>query len=58
VTRRTKLLKDKRFFSKHRSRSTMLRNIDGKIIIDKTEKLRIWKEYIEKLYGNNQADTT
>jgi len=36
----------------------MLRNIHGKIIIYETEKLRIWKEYTEKLYGNIQADTT
>jgi len=42
----------KRFFSDYRNRSTFLKNSDGKVTSDQT-----WKNYIEKLYENEQADT-
>lgn len=45
----------KRFFSEHRNRSTFIKSSDGKIIVNEVEKLRTWKEYIEKLYGNKQT---
>lgn len=49
----------KRFFSEHWNRSTFIKknSSDGKIIVDEEEKLRTWKEYFEKLFGNKQTDT-
>jgi len=48
----------KRFFSEYKSRSIMLKSSDWKMAIDCGEKLRICKEYIAKLYKNEQADTS
>jgi len=47
----------KRFFSEHRNRSMFLKISDGKVISDEEEKLKTWIDYIEKLYGNEQANT-
>jgi len=55
----TKGLSDKvykhirRFFSEYKDKTTILRGVDGKVITERNDKLELWKQYIEKLYTND-----
>jgi len=43
----------KQFFREYKDKVTILRGINGKIITESKKKLEVWKQYIEKLYGND-----
>ncbi|CAI6352699.1 unnamed protein product [Macrosiphum euphorbiae] len=46
----------KRFFREFKDKTTILRGTDGKIITEGKKKLEVWKQYIEKLYGNDNIN--
>ncbi|KAF2903624.1 hypothetical protein ILUMI_02556 [Ignelater luminosus] len=39
-----------------RRQSNILYNVDGKMIIDIEEKLKIWKKYVEELFGDSKNE--
>ena len=45
----------KRFFREYKDKATILRGTDGKIIVEGKKKLKVWKQYIEKLYRNDSS---